>query len=417
MAGWAFLLAGIILSAEVLLATFLPWLAKAALLPFCVLFAVACRYKEKRLTARVAVEAEARREEQLAAREAEWRNLLAQYLPTLPVLVAQLRETNGQVEKAVVQVCDSFHSMAARARESVTQAMRSLEDTDDSQEQKVARVRALMEAARRTLGDLLDRIIQGSRLSMKAVYKMEDVAKGMKEIVGILGEVEFIADRTKLLALNAAIEAARVGERGRGFAVVAAEITKLAEHSARASETIRGLVRQVSDDMDSAYGELQTLASTDMSDVLLNQEDIDKIMTFLTSTNEEMHRSVLTAARHSEELARDISQAVIALQFQDIVHQRITHVVDALGEMEAALAARLADRRRAAADGDPRLAVSVHERPGDEYERQRQGHGHWAERLERGYTMEAERRVLAEHRGRGERGDRPSDQGNNVELF
>ena len=76
--------------------------------------------------------------------------------------------------------------------------------------------------------------------------------------------IHAIADQTHFLSLNAAIEAARAGEHGRGFAIVADEVRKLAEHAAKSSIEIAGIVDgilhesgQVATSLAQGYGEVR----------------------------------------------------------------------------------------------------------------------------------------------------------------
>ena len=273
-AGVPFALACILLGAEIVLSTYSPWLAKIALLPFAGLFSWAWYWQAARLVAKT----EAQGREQLNAREEEWQSLMAQHLPTIPVLFEQLRESNRDAEEAVMQVCASFKNMADRAREGISQTEKYIGGNGASQGSKEVSVEMLVETTRKTMQDLLSRIVRASTSSMKMVYKMEDVESGMKGILGTVRGVETIARQTKLLALNTTIEAARVGEQGKGFAVVAAEVTKLAEHARTESEAIRKLVSRVSTDIDAALVELQALASSDMNDATVVQQEVDKTM-------------------------------------------------------------------------------------------------------------------------------------------
>ena len=86
-----------------------------------------------------------------------------------------------------------------------------------------------------------------------------DVASSMEELqqrtsdVKISAETIFaISSQTNLLALNASIESARAGEAGRGFAVVADEIRQLAEKTRKETETIAGILNELSDDAEKA---------------------------------------------------------------------------------------------------------------------------------------------------------------------
>ncbi len=74
---------------------------------------------------------------------------------------------------------------------------------------------------------------------------IKSTSKSVEEITGITDAINAISNQTNLLSLNASIEAARAGEMGKGFAVVATEVGLLARQSSEATETIRGLIDDI----------------------------------------------------------------------------------------------------------------------------------------------------------------------------
>ncbi|CAH0120737.1 MULTISPECIES: globin-coupled sensor protein [unclassified Paenibacillus] len=93
----------------------------------------------------------------------------------------------------------------------------------------------------------------------QAVMQLSELSR---QIRGIVGAVQQIANQTKLLALNASIEAARAGEHGKGFGVVSNEVKSLSEDTRRTVALIADLVEQSerhTEEVVAAIGNVQRL--------------------------------------------------------------------------------------------------------------------------------------------------------------
>jgi methyl-accepting chemotaxis protein len=318
-------------------------------------------------------------------------------LPMLPVLAGQLREVTSQIEKSVVQVCESFQAMAQRARQAAAQVPLATDDGARHPERPAGGLTGLIASTRETMADLLRRIEQTSEFSSVTVQRMGTMEEQIGGLATTLRDIDEVASNARVLALNGQLEAARAGEHGAAFGVVATETAKMAVHAVASSRTIRERITTVSSTISSAAAELRNRAAADTAEAGRSREEVERALDSMTRLHEEMQEAISQAKRNSDQLARDISAAVMAMQFQDSVSQRIGHVVETLEELHRVFAAYVDP----AADA-PAPAVRD-----------------WTNHMAEAYTMDSERRVLAERtteRGNGAAA-RTQDFGNNVELF
>jgi methyl-accepting chemotaxis protein len=140
----------------------------------------------------------------------------------------------------------------------------------------------------------------------QTVRELASAAARIGEVVSLITE---IASQTNLLALNATIEAARAGEAGRGFAVVAAEVKRLAEQTAKATEDISLQVSGIQGATDGAVSALGAITQT------INE--INRISMTISASVEEQTAAVREISRNTAEVAdgtRDLTEAVSAVR-------------------------------------------------------------------------------------------------------
>jgi methyl-accepting chemotaxis protein len=321
-------------------------------------------------------------------------NALQSCIPVLPVLATQLQEVAQQVEQAVVGVCGNFQGMAARARKAASRVPLMKDASDNGSSSGSDGINSLISGTRQTMGSLLQRVEQTSTFSSLAVERMQAVESQIGGLDRILCDIDEIAAQSRLLALNGQIEAARLGDRGAAFAVVATETAKMAKHAMASSKTIRKTTETVSAGIGGTSKELRERAAADTREAALSRDEVNHALDAMSALHEEMQRTIEQAELESSQLARDISAAVMAMQFQDTVSQRIGHVIHTLQEMHGVFESQM---------GPGGAAASL--APAQD----------WASRMAGRYTMAAEHEVLAGHANRAV--NCGQDPGNNIELF
>ncbi|MER2538576.1 MAG: methyl-accepting chemotaxis protein [Azonexus sp.] len=200
-----------------------------------------------------------------------------------------------------------------------------------------------------TLRQFVDSVIENSRVAMGLVEMTDRISTQMREVRGRLGEIEGIAKQTNLLALNAAIEAARAGEAGRGFAVVADEVRDLSGRTNHFSQQIRAALTNMQVHIEASEKAIHHMAAQDMTFALTSKVDVENAMNGIEEVNRRTGDSVSELNVIAQQVESAVNQAVMSLQFQDMVTQLLGHVLrrlDILDEVvgdEQKMAAALRD--------------------------------------------------------------------------
>ncbi len=259
----------------------------------------------------------------------------------LEILTGELALTSQDVETNVQGLANQFQEIASAARaqtETVHALMDSVRSIDVNGE--AVPPSELAASLSNTLSQLVGKIIHLSSRSVAMIFALDDAQAEIRTMQNTIAQIEKINRRTKLLSLNAKLEAARAGQAGRGFAVVATEVGELASSVNTLSETVKQQISSISDRMRRGDDLLKEISTFDMTEENLNANArIKAIMDCFVTQNAAIAGALQKTAVSSQKMEQAVSTAIVDMQFQDRVIQRIQNVSRALAVMGQSAAA------------------------------------------------------------------------------
>ncbi|MBZ8141527.1 chemotaxis protein [Rubrivivax gelatinosus] len=242
-----------------------------------------------------------------------------------PLWSAHVDGARGQMESAIVALTDRFGGIVS----SLDTALAAAGTGGDHGASEVqGRSRRDLEGVLGSLQAAMD----GNAVLRQAVQQLAPFVAELREMAT---EVSAIASKTNLLAINAAIEAAHAGPEGRGFGVLAQEVRKLSAQSATTGERMARDVDAISKAIVQACGNAERAAATEAQTLAASQSAIHGVLADFEGVTRSLEAAAVRLQTESQGIQAEVVQALVQLQFQDRVSQRLSHVRDSLLHLAA----------------------------------------------------------------------------------
>lgn len=267
-----------------------------------------------------------------------WVGMAQQYGDVAVSFRKQIHVVVLQIDQAATSIAASFQAVISKAAIQARQAMELLQGTQSAMADGTPQsLRDFIRVSDERLTKMANEVVRVAELSMTMVQELDGVQKRTQAIDGFLMDVEKLAGQTSLLALNADIEAARVGEHGRGFSIVAQEVRRLSQRSHEFSNQIRQHLKEVRASLSKTYGNMHRLSSADAAHALQIKNEVLQLTASLEGKNREVADTVTDINSISKEIANDVQNIVISLQFHDITSQKLNAMLKPLDDMRHTL--------------------------------------------------------------------------------
>jgi len=245
------------------------------------------------------------------------------------------KDIHDLVENSSLQLHKSFQGLSETAqngRELMQSILETLSPDENEIEGEVS-LKGFANEMERILDEYVRLFVDVSDKSVQAVHSIRDMVSHFDQMFSLIQDIRGIADQTNLLALNAAIEAARAGESGRGFAVVADEVRKLSQDSNNLSDQIHEKAESAKARISGVEQVVGEIASLDMNIAIDAKGHVDGMLAELEQVNSRVASSVSKSAEMGDQINREVSVAMGALQAGDQVAQITNKLIDAVGSL------------------------------------------------------------------------------------
>lgn len=252
-------------------------------------------------------------------------------------LAGQVAVAIAEAEPAVNGAINSFSAISSDTLAMAERAQMSL-GIDES-----TGVTKVIGAATEVMNNFVQTMLSTTDEITDAAEHMQTLTRIASDFNTLLDEIDAVSDQTNLLALNASIEAARAGQAGRGFAVVAAEVRKLSDRSRQAADRVRKLTKDITKDSQSVSRRLENAAEKSSVAGGEARLEVNRLMADINEADIHNRDLIKDLSQQSRNISDQIVRIIVALQFHDLLRQRLEHVASPLADLRDSILYEHAD--------------------------------------------------------------------------
>lgn len=243
----------------------------------------------------------------------------------IPVLTEQLQAVINQTDEAAGGLTEAFIGISRQAKKQL-QAVQGLFGNISEQSTNSN----ILSQTQENLKEIQGNFLTLTSFFDKSILMISEVVEQLGKVDAFALEIAKIGKTTNILALNASIEAAHSGEAGNGFKVIASEIKNLSKGSNDSIKKITDITEDLTLKVNAIKQELELVHSHSKS-VGVSTDGLFRLITDkISATLQDTAEKIQIIAHDAEGLTKEISKAVVSIQFQDITRQRIEHVISPL---------------------------------------------------------------------------------------
>lgn len=260
-------------------------------------------------------------------------NLRKIYAQSFPIWTRQIDTSREMANAAVLSLTRLFSNTVNKLEKTLAATRNTVQNASGESNSMTGSIADSERDLRRVLEILV--ALHDSRDSI-----LVEVANHADNLNEMAADIKKIAMQVRLLSFNAAIEAARAGETGRGFSVVASEMRQLAtlseETGTRMVKTLQ-TINSINPTQKQASRHENQLMDGEGNYINMSESIIREVLQRFEKTTTDLAQSVAIMEQESASVRSNISDALVALQFQDRVSQIQAHVTDSLNAFHAVI--------------------------------------------------------------------------------